>query len=245
MAENTADKPETPAAPAAQQGEHEPSPEPTIVRRILNQVRHFYLVAVRQGQTDRGAAGQPRQGHGQGRDRRQSVGIGRAGDHEDILWLSGRLRHDAERRRRASQGDLHVARGERHRGDQGNVKIQDIGSGFIVHEGFNRTELARWIQSHLPIGMVVFVCDLAGYKVAMHGEGEAQTGKIIIGTTMSPRAFYGWLTKIPPATKGVTHPLVASKTDFSVSVSKAHCVEKGSSMPRQRHSLREPVPPPQ
>ena len=55
-----------------------------------------------------------------------------------------------------------------------NGKIGGIGSGFIVSEGFNWTDIARWLLLHMPAGKGVFVCDLAGYKIATHGEYTAR-----------------------------------------------------------------------
>ena len=94
MAERTPDKPDMPAEPAAQQ-EHEPPSKPIYPRPARPEPGVPLLHVDRQASPDRGAAGQLRQRHGQGRDRRQPVGLGGAGDHEDVLRLGGRQRHDA------------------------------------------------------------------------------------------------------------------------------------------------------
>ena len=140
MAEKTSDKPETPAAPAAQQGEHEPSSEPTIVRRILNQVRHFYLRFARDSLT----AVQ------QGNHVKAMVKDGIAGDNLSVL-LAGQVAMKifsgwADVSATMPGDDDGQVKGICTRLEEcgvglgaSNGKIQDIGSGFIVHEGFNWT----------------------------------------------------------------------------------------------------------
>ena len=47
-----------------------------------------------------------------------------------------------------------------------NGKISEMGSGFIVNEGFDWTDIGRHIELYLPDGKDVYVCDLTGYKIA-------------------------------------------------------------------------------
>ena len=182
MTEKTLDKPDMPAA----QQEHEPPAKPT--HRVLNQVMHYYMLDAMPHLT----AGQ------QGSRVRETVKFV-IGDNLSILagQVSTKVFTGWSDVVATMPGfDDEQVKGIRTQLEESGIgatngKIQDIGCGFIVGEGFNWTDIARWLHLNLPPGKGVFVCDLAGYKIATHGESEVQTGKIIIGTEMGRSDFCG------------------------------------------------------
>ena len=106
-----------------------------------------------------------------------------------------------------------------------NGKISEMGSGFIVNEGFDWTDIGRFIELYLPDGKDVYVCDLTGYKIAECGDGTLG-GKVIVGTMMDTNEFFGLIDAIPKPTKG-THPIEANETERIAYITTAHCGLKG------------------